>query len=275
MPVKIDASGRRSVEAEVEVPGTPEEVWKAVATGRGISSWFVPTKVEEKVGGTIANSFGPGMDALATVITWEPPRRLVAESPGETGPTDPTVATEWTVEARAGGTCVVRVVHSWTSATGDWDDQFEGHTHGWRGFFRILRLYLAHFSGQPCAAMQQLPSVPEPKLEAWTAFMGALGLAPTDRGQRVTSKPGAPRLAGVVESMGEPAFPELLLRLDQPAPGIAHLFALPMGGRVFLTTRLYLYGEQAAATIAQEEPKWQAWLAANLPAQAAAPPGPG
>ena len=44
MPVKKDASGRRSVEAEVEVPGTPEEVWQAIATGPGISSWFVPTE---------------------------------------------------------------------------------------------------------------------------------------------------------------------------------------------------------------------------------------
>ena len=120
--------------------------------------------------------------------------------------------------------------------------------------------------------MQQLRRVPEPSTEAWAAFTGALGLAGADRGQRVTSKPAHPRLAGVVE-VGAPAFPELLLRLDQPAPGIAHLFALSMGGRVFLTTRLYLYGEQAAAVIAQEEPKWQAWLATHTAAAGA--PGPG
>ena len=42
MPVKKDESGRRSVQAEVEVPGTPEEVWEAIATGPGITSWFVP-----------------------------------------------------------------------------------------------------------------------------------------------------------------------------------------------------------------------------------------
>jgi hypothetical protein len=38
MSVKIEASGRRSVQVDVEVPGTPEEVWKAIATGPGISS---------------------------------------------------------------------------------------------------------------------------------------------------------------------------------------------------------------------------------------------
>ncbi len=42
MPVKIDDSGMRSVQAEVEVPGTPEEVWQAIATGPGVSAWFVP-----------------------------------------------------------------------------------------------------------------------------------------------------------------------------------------------------------------------------------------
>ncbi len=41
----------RSIELEVEVPGTPEEVWAAVATGPGIGSWFVPSTVEEHEGG--------------------------------------------------------------------------------------------------------------------------------------------------------------------------------------------------------------------------------
>jgi uncharacterized protein YndB with AHSA1/START domain len=51
MPVKKDPSGRRFVEAEVEVPGTPEAVWQAIATGPGISAWFVPAEVDWRVGG--------------------------------------------------------------------------------------------------------------------------------------------------------------------------------------------------------------------------------
>ena len=50
MSVKKEASGRRSVQVEVEVPGTPEEVWQAIATGPGISSWLVPAEFEERVG---------------------------------------------------------------------------------------------------------------------------------------------------------------------------------------------------------------------------------
>ena len=59
----------------------------------------------------------------------------------------------------------------------------------------------------------------------------------------------------------EEAYPEeLLLRLDQPAPGVAHLFAMPMGGQVLLSVRLFLYGKQASAIAAQVEPAWQAWV---------------
>src|SRR5688572_11652035 len=98
MPVKKDVSGRRSVEAEVVVPGTPEEVWQAIATGPGISSWFVPTQVEEREGGAITASFGPGMDSKSAITKWDPPHRLTADSRDDMGPDDPTVATEWIVE---------------------------------------------------------------------------------------------------------------------------------------------------------------------------------
>src|SRR2546430_16906512 len=67
MSVKKEASGRRSIQVEVEVPGTPEEAWQASATGPGISSWFVPTEFEEKDGKPVAvkMNFGPGMESRA------------------------------------------------------------------------------------------------------------------------------------------------------------------------------------------------------------------
>ena len=39
MSVKKEANGRRSVQVEVEVPGTPEQVWQAIATGPGVGAW--------------------------------------------------------------------------------------------------------------------------------------------------------------------------------------------------------------------------------------------
>jgi uncharacterized protein YndB with AHSA1/START domain len=267
MSVKKDASGRRSVQAEVEVPGTPEEVWQAIATGAGISSWFVPSEVEEREGGTAVSHFGPGtsMDSVATITAWDPPHRFAAESQ-DLGPNAPSVATEWIVEARSGGTCVVRVVHSLFASTDDWDNQLEGWESGWPGFFRILRLYLAHFRGWPCSAMQIGGATSGPKSEAWAALAGSLGLAGVTVGQRIRTPTAAPPMAGLVERVGEaPHSEELLLRLDEPVPGIAHLFAMDLGGQTYLSIRLYLYGDQASVVVARDEPLWRSWLNEHFP----------
>src|SRR5260370_29165394 len=160
MSVKKEASGRRSVQVEVEVPGTPEEVWQAIATGPGISSWFVPAEFEERDGKPVAvkMNFGPGMESRAVVTAWDPPRMFAAESGGWT-PDMPSIATQWSVEAPAGGGCPVRVVNSLFASTDDWDNQLEGTESGWPGFFRTLRIYLTYFRGQRSAIMQKLAPV--------------------------------------------------------------------------------------------------------------------
>ena len=81
MSLKKVANGRRSVQVEVEVPGSPEEVWQAVATGPGVSSWFVPTEMIEGADGKPAQmkmTFGPGMDSIATCTGWDPPRQILS-----------------------------------------------------------------------------------------------------------------------------------------------------------------------------------------------------
>jgi uncharacterized protein YndB with AHSA1/START domain len=262
MPVNKDPSGRRSVQAETEVVGTPEEVWDAIASGPGITSWFVPTRVDGRVGGEVVANFGPGMDSLSTITEWNPPHNFVAGSRDDLGPDDPTVATEWIVEAREGGKCVVRVVHSWFSDSDQWDAQYEGHTYGWMSFFRVLRLYLAHFRGRHGVPVQVMGMTAPPKEAAWEAWTRPLGLFGAVEGQRVRTPADAPPLAGTVEWAGQPAWPEeLLIRLDEPAPGIAHLVPHPMG-QVYMTLRMYLFGDGAAAS--QAEAAWQAWFAENF-----------
>jgi len=149
MSVTKEASGRRSVQVEVEVPGTPEEVWQAIATGPGITSWFVPATFEPSDGRpvSVTMNFGPGMVATSAVTAWEPPRRFAAQGDGWGG--SPPIATEWSVEARAAGGCTVRVVHSLFASTGDWDAQLEATESGWPGYFRTLRIHLTHVRGQP------------------------------------------------------------------------------------------------------------------------------
>src|SRR4026207_1842596 len=105
MSGKKEASGRRSGQVEVEAPAPPEEVWQAIATGPGISSWFVPTKFEERDGKPVAVTldFGPGMESRSVVTTWDPPRRFGAQGEGWGG--SPPIADARNGEGRAGGTC--------------------------------------------------------------------------------------------------------------------------------------------------------------------------
>jgi uncharacterized protein YndB with AHSA1/START domain len=268
MPVKKEPSGRRSVQVEVEVPGTPEEVWQAIATGPGVSAWFVPTEIVEQDGKPVAVkvNFGPGMESEAKVTAWDPPRMFAAEGT-DWGPNAPPVATEWSVEARAGGKCVVRVVHSLFASTDDWDGQLEGTEFGWPGFFRILRLYLTHFRGQRSALMQWNVMPTGTDAEAWDKLTTALGLKGVSAGQRFTASPGNPSLSGVVEPADQ--YPHhVMLRLDKPCPGIADLGAANCSGTVMATISFYLYGEKAAEVAAREKPLWQAWVNELFPTPA-------
>jgi len=263
MSVKKEPSGRRSVQVEVEVPGTPEEVWRAIATGPGISSWFVPTRSEERQGGEIVSNFGPGMDCPATITAWEAPRRFVAEATlGPPG--SPTVATEWTVEARAGGKCMVRVVHSLFASTDDWDNQLDGLEQGWPAIFRILRRYLESFRGLECSAMQFISFSSDSATKAWEKLGGELGLLKVAQGQKWSAPDGFPHMSGVSLGQGMDSS-TVLLGLDAPVPGTAYIGTFPCGGMVQVYMAIYLYGANAKAAALRDEPTWQAWMGERFP----------
>jgi uncharacterized protein YndB with AHSA1/START domain len=177
MSVKKEPSGRRSVQMEVELPGTPEEVWQAIATGPGISSWFMPVEFEERDGKPVALkvNLGPGMEARSAVTAWEPPQKWAAQSDGLL-PGSPPIASEWSVEARGGGICILRIVQSLFASTDDWDNQLEGAKSGLASFLRILRIYLTHFRGQRSAIMKWMVPVAGTEAEAWETLTAALGL---------------------------------------------------------------------------------------------------
>ena len=265
MSVKKEPSGRRSIQVEVEVPGTPEEVWQAIATGPGISAWFVPTRSEERQGGQVVSNFGPGMDCPATITMWQPPKCFVAES--EMGPPgSPKVATEWSVEARAGGKCVVRVVHSLFASTDDWDNQLDGLEQGWPTYFRILRRYLADFKGMRCSAMQFVAFASDSESKTWEKLGGELGLLKVAQGQKWSAPDGFPRMTGVVDSLGQGMHSNtMLLRLDTPAPGSAYIGAISCGGMVQVYMAVYLYGANARAAVERDEPIWQTWMGERFP----------
>ncbi|MBI3449917.1 MAG: SRPBCC domain-containing protein [Acidobacteria bacterium] len=266
MSVKQEASGRRSLQVELEVPGTPEEVWQAIATGPGISSWFVPAEFEDRDGKPVALklSFGPGMDPSSPLTAWDPPRMFAAQGEGWGG--SPPIATEWSVEPRAGGVCIVRIVHSLFASTDEWDDQLEGTKSGFSGFLRNLRIYLTHFRGQRSAIRQLAAPVAGTEADAWGTLTAALGLKGFSVGQRWTAPAGVPALSGVVEYVTRNPY-DALLRLDKPGQGVAALgvFTFPGGSQTMVAMSFYMYGDQAAGTVARMEPLWQAWVQERFP----------
>lgn len=163
----------RTIELSVEVPGSPEEVWQAIATGPGITSWFVPATVEERVDGAVRHDFGEMGSDTGRVAEWDPPKRVVLEGHGSPGGV---LAFEWTVEAKSGGTCVVRLVTSGFGPGEEWDGDFDGMSAGWLLFFENLRIHLADFRGHAAVAVVPTAMVPGGNARAWEELCGHFGV---------------------------------------------------------------------------------------------------
>ena len=266
MAVKKEPNGRRSIQVEVEVPGTPEEVWRAIGTGAGISSWFVPSEMEERLGGELVCSFAPGMDSRAKITTWQPPHRMAAES-RDYGPHSPTMATEWYVEANSGGTCIVRVVHSLFAETDDWDNQLTGLESGWPAFFAILKIVLTHYRDLPVHAIHESSFTSGSGETAWSTVSTALGLKGALVGEDHSGIAGVPPVSGTVAYVKHN---EIIVHLERPAPGVGMFYAMPCGGPVWAGVNFYLFGKGAAEAVQRDRPLWRAWMDANFPAASAA-----
>jgi uncharacterized protein YndB with AHSA1/START domain len=250
----------RSIELEVEVDGTPEEVWQAIATGPGISSWYVPHTVEEREGGAATASFGDGpeMQVAGRVAAWEPPHRIVFDGgEGVAG-----LAFEWLVEAREGGSCVVRLVNSGFGDGGEWDGQYDAMKEGWQLFLRNLQLHCRHFRGQAAVSMLPTTMWAMPRTDAWSRLRAELGVpaSPEVDDHLELTAGDSLRLAGTV-LRATPSSVALLL--DDPAPGTAIVAAEGGDEAAAVSIWSYLYGDDAPAIVGRDKPRWQAWLDAN------------
>lgn len=272
MSLKKDNAGSRSVEMELELPGTPEQVWQAMATGPGYAAWFVPAEIEERQGGKISFHIMEGVTSSGQVTVWQPPRRFCYEETGWSGEAPP-LATEITIEAQAGGTCKVRMVHSLFTSRNDWDDEIESMEKGWPAFFRVLRIYLGAFAGMPAVSAHVRGNFAGTQDDAWQAAKQLLGLAGAREGEsRDISSSGGPRLAGRVEHVGEGASKrEIILRVDAPSPGTVLIGAYDWGGQVHVAMNLVFYGGDADRVMKIERPKWEIWMAEHFKAEARAP----
>ncbi len=246
------------LEFSVEVPGTPEQVWQAIATAKGMSAWFAPTELEEREGGSLHFTMGPDMGSDGQVTAWEPPHRLVYEEDwAALMGKDPDVLTpltsEFVVEAQSGGTCVVRVTSSGFGIGDAWESEFwDTMAPGWMPFFDNLRLYLAHFPGQEATYLEAAATHPGDAATLWSILRDELALG--DEGDAVDVR-GA---TGTVERVFER---QTLVRLTDPVPGMLSVFTWDDGsGSATAGARAYLFSTDAADYVRREQPAWQAWL---------------
>jgi uncharacterized protein YndB with AHSA1/START domain len=260
MPVKKDDSGKRWVEMELIVPGTPEQVWHAIATGPGYTAWFTPATIDERVGGPIHFNMGENGESKGEVAVWEPPSRFGYVERDWAGDAPP-LATEITVTAKSGDRCIVRMVHSLFASTDDWDDQMEGFESGWPGYFEVLRLYLSHFAGMRAAVASAMTSVEKPHLDVWKQLTDELGLAAANVGEERTAPRTPEKLSGIVERVEQADRQRyMLLRLNEPSPGIAFIGTCSAGDTTGASMAFYLYGDNAERQAAESEPSWRNWL---------------
>lgn len=265
MPIKTDESGKRWVEMHFLVPGTPEAVWQAMATGPGNTAWFAKAAIEERVGGALSFTFGPDMGTKGEVTAWEPPHKF-GYVEREWMPGAPPVETEVYIAGRADGQCAVRMIHWIATATDEWNHHLEGFESGWPGFFNILRIYLAHFAGQPAASFQVTKSVKGESLELWRRLTERLGLAAANVGERRSiSGPEQPFSSVVQRVQQDDKVRTVLLRIESPTPGIFLAGAYGAGENIHVSVSYFIYGSTAAETAKISEPQWQAWFTAAFP----------
>jgi len=225
------------IRREVELPGTPEDVWQAVATGEGNAAWLFPNLVEPE---------------QATV--WEPPRRLVVRVEGEDGWFN---QIEDVIEARDGSTTVLRYVHSGIF-TEDWDDQYDAAGQHTDFYLHTLGQYLEHFKGRPVTYVggEGSSGLEGPSASTAPGSFGvlrrALGVGDdASVGDRLRFGPDA--LEGVVDYV-HPHFVGI-----RTADGLFRFFGRDAWG---LPTAMSAHLFAAGVDTAETERAWSEWLTA-------------
>ena len=246
------------LELSIEVPGTPEQVWQAIATAAGMSSWYLPTDLEEGVGGAVHFTIGEHMGADGEVTGWDPPRRLAFDEDwaGLMGVDPATLSPltwEFLVEAQSGGTCVVRVTGSGFGTGADWESEWwDELAPAWLPYFDNLRLYLSDFAGQEATRMEVEAAHPAGAEALWSTVADAVGLGQEGATVELCDA------TGTVEKLGER---QALVRLTAPVPGVLNLYVDGRGGGgATAGVRAYLFAADAADHVRRAEPAWRAWL---------------
>ena len=177
----------RAFDMALDMDASPEEVWTALTDAGELVRWFPLTAtVTPGVGGSVRWAWDEAWPWTFRIEAWEPARRLrlvhegyqpfdadgqpLAGSAGAASP----VAVEFTLEGERGRTRL-RLVHSGFGRGAEWDDEFEGISHGWPFELRSLRHYLRHHRGRDRQFAWGRATTGLPPEAAWARLTSAEG----------------------------------------------------------------------------------------------------
>lgn len=238
-------------ELELEIDAPAEAVWVAVSSSNGISAWMLPTEIEEKEGGSVVFHMGE-TDSKGTVLKFEAPTRIVYEEPdwaalaGREGEAVSPMVTEFVVEARSGGSCVVKVVSSAFGTGADWEKEFFAEMgKGWAPSFEVLKLYAERHAGLLSTSFELGAEHPVSQADLRAYF---------DRGGEL----------GAIERSGDDY---VLVGLVDPVPGCVLLHCMgEQDGSSFSRVAGYLYGPEGPAAVDGVRENVDRWLRGVAPA---------
>ena len=240
------------IRRQVELPGTPDQVFDAVATGNGIAGWMFPTG--EGAPSEVGEQF-----AGHTVTALERPSHFAVRAEGEDGWFN---SLDYRIERRGEG-AILRYVHSGVM-TGDWDTQYDGANRHTDFYLHSLGEYLAHFAGRQVTYIGADGPADALGDDAFAAVRAALGIGDdAEVGDQVDAEiTGVGQLRGRLDYLND-------MFIGVRGEDALHRFygRGRMGMPVFAGHHLFAPGTDAEAVTAA----WAAWLAEVIAAAPARP----
>lgn len=241
------------ISEQIEVHGTPEQVWDAIATGPGIDSWLMGRNtMDAREGGRASMDMGDFV-LESTVTACDPLKHLAYR--GDPAPDGSFHAFEFLIEARDGGSTVLRFVHSGFLGD-DWEAEYEGLRKGDPMYIAKLAEYVEHFSGRYAAPIAAYVGETPARQRSWELMHRALGLSgPATEGTEVHLTPtGLAPIDGVVDYVSEDF-------LGVRTADALYRFIYGFNGAVVLGHHVFGAPGQTAPDVKDAQEAWQTWLA--------------
>ncbi|MCU7722568.1 SRPBCC domain-containing protein [Actinoplanes sp. KI2] len=165
------------IRLDAGLDATPEQIWDAIATGPGISTWFIGrTEIDN---GEVRTAFGDDWIPAGTITTNDKPHHFAYGS--QPAPDGRFIAYDYLIEGHDRSGTVLRAVTSGFLPGDDWTDEYEAMQYGTQLFFATLVEYLRHFPGRPATPVTAFGPPVTDWPATWAALHKTLGLGPAPR----------------------------------------------------------------------------------------------